>query len=312
MTTPIGSISVIVLAYKNDDTIQAAVRSILDQDVETEVEVIVVASDVREARDISSRLNGVTVIESTERLYPGAARNRGVAAARGDVIACLAADCVAEPGWLEGRLRAHSSGHAAVGSAITNHEPHGPWGWAHHYSLFPSRLASRNAGNVAIPDAAVHSTSFLRDVLLESGPFIEDVVGGEDTDMIKRVTARGVEVWFEPTVRTAHRGPRGASAVLRDQWRRGRTRATTNGHLLTPKPRFRTLWLGLYRARYVLSTAWTYGRGERVRIALTAPWTAACAVVNQLGWGYEHRSRLRDRASTIVSLTPRPEEEQSA
>jgi hypothetical protein len=153
----------------------------------------------------------------------------------------------------------------------------------------------------------VHSTSFVREVLLESGPFVEDVVAGEDSDMIARVSARGVDVWFEPTVRTAHRGPRGTSAVLQDQWRRGRTRATTNGYLRPPTSWPRTLREGIWRARYVLSTAWAHGRGERLRIVLTAPWTTVCAVVNQLGWGYQNR--LRQSRSTIVSLSPQPEEE---
>jgi glycosyltransferase involved in cell wall biosynthesis len=255
-------------------------------------------------------LPGARVIESTVRLYPGAARNRGVAVAGGDVIAFLAADCLAEPGWLQARLQAHSSGHGAVASAITNSGPLGAWGWGYHYSLFPSRLASRNAGKIAIPDAAVHSTSFLRDVLLESGSYVEDVIAGEDTDMIKRLSARGVDVWVEPTARTAHRGPRGTSAVLQDQWNRGRTRATMNGHLPPAYPSWpRTLRLGFYRAGYVLSTAWGHGRGERLRIVMTAPWTTACAVVYQLGRGYQNRVEFHERRSTMPSLMPQPEEE---
>ena len=301
------SVSVIVLAYKNGSTLESAVRSILNQDSHCEVEVIVVASGVEKSGDLSSRLPGVRVIESEPRLYPGAARNRGLAVASGDVIAFLAADCVAEPGWLQARMRAHCSGHSAVASAVTNFGSRGPSGWGHYYSLFPNRLPSRDPGTVSIPDAAVHSTSFTRDVLLDSGPFAEDVITGEDTDMIERITSRGIEVWFEPTARTGHRALHGTLAVLQDQWRRGRLRAKT-GNQTSYATWLRTLRQGFRRARFVLGRAWFYGRGERLRIVVTTPWTVVCAVVNQLGWGYQNRIHFLEHRAAVGSLLPRPEE----
>lgn len=59
----------------------------------------------------------VKVITRHERLNPGAVCNLGVASTRAPYIAWLAADCIAEPGWVSGRLREHRSGALAVTNA---------------------------------------------------------------------------------------------------------------------------------------------------------------------------------------------------
>lgn len=301
--------SVVVLAYRNDDTLAAAVGSLLDQERAEVTEIIVVVSGVEESGKIQHELPQVRVLESLERLLPGAARNVGVEAARGSIVAFLAADCIAEPGWVQHRLLAHDAGHLCVGSAVTIAGPRTPSSWGHYYSLFPNRLPSRPAGIVSLPDAAVHSTSFRRELLLEAGSFPNDVAAGEDTEMIQRLGERGVEIWFEPAVRTAHLEPTSLMTALKDHWRRGRLRATVDA---PPAPDYQgspdNLRRGIRRSRYVLRRAWEHGRGQRWRIVLTAPWTIACAMTNQMGWGYQTKRAWLEHHSAVRPLPARVEE----
>jgi len=59
---------------------------------------------LRDARiDVTSRDYG-------ERLFAAGARNRGIAATTAPVVAFLASDCRACPGWLEARLARHRAG----------------------------------------------------------------------------------------------------------------------------------------------------------------------------------------------------------
>jgi len=160
------------------------------------------------------------VVESERRLLPGAARNAGVRATRGGHVAFLAADCVAEPGWVSARLRSHDAGHRAVAGAMTARTSAGRAARASHYLLFGSRLSGRPAGVVRFPDPAAHGLSYARSLLAELGPFDETCLIGEDTDMAYRCAAAGAEIWFDPEVRTAHRGPASGRALVRDEYRR--------------------------------------------------------------------------------------------
>jgi GT2 family glycosyltransferase len=288
------ALSVVVMGYRDHATITAAVRSVLDQEAAEPFEVVVVTSgDDRSAPAVRSAFPEVAVVASPHRLLPGGARNVGVAASHGDIVAFLAADCLAEPGWVQARQSAHRAGHPVVAGAMTSAPPHHPSAVASHLALYCQRLAGRPAGPVDPGDPAAHGLSYERAVVDRLGPFDPDLRVGEDTEAARRLAGLGVPVWFEPRVRTAHRGPRTTRALWADHHRRGRMAARVDGTGARPVSLARTA-VALPAATVLVSTttvaaAWRNGRGERGRLTLTLPWVVAAVAASQTGRYRERR-----------------------
>jgi GT2 family glycosyltransferase len=289
--------SIVVMGYRNEATIAAAVASLLSQAAVERVEVVVVTSGGDGSAAVVGALFGdVTVVESTEQLLPGGARNAGVGATSGGIVAFLAADCLAEPGWVAARLAAHRSGHPVVAGAMTCAPPASPSAWASYFTLFGHRLPGIGPRAISHPDPAAHGLSFDRAVLDRIGPFDADLLIGEDTDAARRLVARDIPVWFEPAVRTAHRGPGDTRALLADQRRRTSISARAKGASLVALSPGQAVWR--YPGACLLGTgrtvrvAWRNGRGDRLRLSLCLPWIALARAASQAG---TYRERLSVR-----------------
>jgi glycosyltransferase involved in cell wall biosynthesis len=85
------------------------------------VEIIVVDNGSRQPpTDICSGFDGVRLVEEPIP-GPGPARNRGVGVARGDLLAFIDADCIADPGWLgaiEAALTRGPGGSMVIGGDV--------------------------------------------------------------------------------------------------------------------------------------------------------------------------------------------------
>lgn len=219
-----------VLGLGNPPELPAAVRSLLGQAVPVEV-VVVNSGGGGTSESLSAAGLDVTVIEIPERLLPGAARNRGIAATRAPFVAFLAADCLAEPGWAEARLRAHRAGEPAVASAVTNPFRSSLAAWASYVALFSRRMPGAPPA-----DALRYGVSYERALFDRFGLFREDLRSGEDTEFHQRMAGE-VDIAWEPAVRTAHRHPRRVAALLADQYRRGARMSASWGRLQGPRPR---------------------------------------------------------------------------
>jgi cellulose synthase/poly-beta-1,6-N-acetylglucosamine synthase-like glycosyltransferase len=161
---------------------------------------------------------------------PAAARNAGIAVARGELIATMDDDCRPQPGWLAALVRAYDDQRAtdprlaAVGGPVTAHAPH----------TFLGRLA-----NVARPlDADLSPTAprrylvtasalFRRDALDDTespyGVFDErfPVPGGEDLELSERLLQHGWHLGWAPGARMEHEFDVGWRAFLRTHYRYG-------------------------------------------------------------------------------------------
>jgi O-antigen biosynthesis protein len=212
--------SVVICAYNSRERIDLALGSLRRQDVEEPFEVIVVDSGSDGCHAYLAEVHpDVRVVRSDERLYPGPARNRGVAAARGEVIAFVPDDGVVRPDWLRRRLARHREGFEAVGGAITNGTPRHPVGTA-GYLLEYSALIP--ADRVLAEQAVPHCLSYTRGLLERMGPYPEDTETGEDTLLNRRIAEARVPVAYDAQIQLAHRNLHGVLPYLRHQYEHGR------------------------------------------------------------------------------------------
>src|SRR5215210_1027234 len=96
-------VSVVICAYTEErwSDLELAVESLTRQ-TRAPLEVIVVADHNQALTERArSALSGVTVVENAEHPGLSGARNTGVAASTGAVVAFLDDDAVADPAWLE-------------------------------------------------------------------------------------------------------------------------------------------------------------------------------------------------------------------
>lgn len=103
----IESISVVICAYNEEryDDLVAAVASVRSQDEQAHEVIVVVDHNPHLLERVRAHLSEVVVIENRGVRGLGEARNSGIAAARGAVVAFLDDDAVAAPDWLR-QLRA--------------------------------------------------------------------------------------------------------------------------------------------------------------------------------------------------------------
>jgi glycosyltransferase involved in cell wall biosynthesis len=211
-----AELACVILSFRNEPYLAAAVRSIVTQDGPP-AEVVVVDSGGEDPTGTLRRAGiDVPVIHRTERLYAGGARNLGIEATQAPYIAFLAADCMAMPGWAANRLRAHRAGAAAVASAIVNAYPRSSSAWASYMLLYARRMPG-----TPVDRAALYSVSYARALFERFGRFRNDLRSGEDTEFHSRFTGV-VPIEWMPSVRTAHRHPANILRLLRDQYARGR------------------------------------------------------------------------------------------
>ena len=195
MTT--AELACVVLSVGHPPELVAAVQSLLDQP--ERIEIVVVNSGGGSAAPTLVASREVRVVEIPQRVLPGAARNAGITSTSARFVAFLAADCIAEEGWVRERLTAHRQGVLAVASAVTNPFPRNLAAWTSYVSLFCRRMPG-----VPTEDALRYGVSYDRGLFDRFGVFREDMRGGEDTEFHQRLTP-AVEIRWVPTVRTAHR-----------------------------------------------------------------------------------------------------------
>jgi glycosyltransferase involved in cell wall biosynthesis len=180
-------------------------------------EVIVVDNGSRTQPEAICAAHGARLLAEADP-GPGPARNLGVAASTGDILAFIDADCLADPGWLAAAEATMADSSATilggdVRIALTNPlqvtltEAYESV-YAYRMDRYIAREGFTGTGNLVVRRA----------VLQDVGPFAGIGVA-EDRDWGHRATTKGYRIRFVPQMRAYHPARQGI-AELRTKWNR--------------------------------------------------------------------------------------------
>lgn len=222
-------VSVVICAYNAADTIEDCLTS-LDGLTYPDVEVIVVNDGSRDATgDIAREYSGVVVLDVPNGGL-SAARNAGLAAATGEIVAYTDADVRVDPDWLTYLVQPLLTSDV-VGVGGPNVVPaDDPW---------VSQCVARAPGgptHVMLDDRiAEHvpgcNMAFRRDALLEIDGFNPVYMrAGDDVDICWRLQAKGSEIGFAPSALVWHHHRASIRAYWRQQVGYGEGEAWLDAH----------------------------------------------------------------------------------
>jgi len=224
-----SAISVVVLPFSGPDDLIRCLEGLQHQTGTSDVEILVPHDDaLSNTAALGARFPGVTFLPFTGRRTPAELRAKGVAAARGEVVALLEDHCTPDPDWCARILAWHEKPHAAVGGAVEKGFPHGKrsdsaLNWAVYltdYSRYMNPMAAGPAISVTDTNSSYKRSDLdgIRDSWVEE--FHENVVN-------ERLRARGRSLWFAPDVIVREQRTLTLRAALRDRYAFGRLFAST-------------------------------------------------------------------------------------
>ena len=285
-------ISIIIPAYRSHDTIVATLRSLLAQSrLADEIIVVDSSSDEATCEVVQPFLGAIHYVRSAERLFPHAARNRGVAISKGDLLVFTDPDVVAHPDWLARLEHAHQGGRPVVVGAVDCYGRR----WLDvgvHLCKFDSWLPGGKGRPIAIGPTV--NMSVTREAFEAVGGFDANSFLA-DTTLSWALTAAGYPLWFEPEAIVRHDHQQRLSGLFRERFMRGRDFGQIRVDDADWSPfRIAVWWLfSISLIRLVSLVA------RRVRFCAAAGWLGWLAVawpivvVGEAGWLWGEASAYR-------------------
>lgn len=210
------AVSIVVPARNAEPTLRDCVTSLLRLDYPVQRrEIIVVDNGSVDATSASIRDLPVTLLTEPRR-GPSWARNAGIEASKGEIIAFTDADCIVTRGWLRGLVTAFQYDEA-------------PWAVAGEVLPFPPRTAAEQymarrqtrwqqaALRAPRPYMVTANVAFRRQTFDAIGRFDARFVVGQDQDLSWRFFAAGLRCRYAPAAIVFHRHRRTTWGFFKQQ-----------------------------------------------------------------------------------------------
>jgi glycosyltransferase involved in cell wall biosynthesis len=219
-------VSIVVPVLNGEQTIRECLVSLLRADYPPERQEILVidnGSTDRTAEIVKSF--PVRYLRGEQRLGAPAARNRGIEASRGEILAFTDADCVVSRGWLRELVQTFDEeGVGGVAGEVYAYPPMTP---AERYAarvrhLSPQRYLSRPL----LPFAVFANLAFRREVFDKVGVLDDSLIQGDSTDFCTRfLRGTGLKLKYAPNAVVFHRHRATTWEFFKQQWDYGRGHA---------------------------------------------------------------------------------------
>ncbi|WP_062133833.1 glycosyltransferase [Demequina aestuarii] len=184
-------LSVVIAAYNAAETLGAELEALALQQAPFAWEVIVsdngsTDATTEVAHAFAGRVPRLVIVDSSQQRGPGAARNRGAAAATGEQLAFCDADDVVSPGWVAAMGQALSSHAIVTGTSRRRQLNARPdedqfHEWSRYVMPFFPQLPVAGAGNLGLR----------AELFTQLGGFDSRMRTGEDLDLCWRAQLLG-------------------------------------------------------------------------------------------------------------------------
>jgi glycosyltransferase involved in cell wall biosynthesis len=204
--------SVVIPARNEQQTITRCLDAIAEQSSAVPREVIVVDNGSTDSTPNLAAAHPIGARLLHERARgPFAARNAGIAIARGEVFAFTDADCEPEPDWLRFGHEAIQAGADLVGGAIIQRPSTHPTVW----ERYDSAVYLQQEQFVREQRFAATGNLFVRKEVFERiGPFCSEFVESGDVEFGLRASSAGYRLEYSSFSRVLHP----PNTTLRDTW----------------------------------------------------------------------------------------------
>jgi GT2 family glycosyltransferase len=239
-------VSIVICTFNRGKLIDACLESLDSQTYPRDRFEVIIVDDgsTDDTSQIAGAHPGVQLIRKDINSGPAAARNTGIAVAKGEIIASIDDDAVADPRWLErlvepfdapevtvagGRTFAYKTDSLAERylSAIGSGNPaplafgtsnHPLWRfWAYLKSMFSP--ISIVAGPTEVQAVYTLNAAYRISALKAVGGFDETLFYDEDSDMATRLRQRGAHIIFIPDAIVHHRHRESLRKLIRQTYR---------------------------------------------------------------------------------------------
>jgi glycosyltransferase involved in cell wall biosynthesis len=191
-------VSVVIPAHNAAATVAQQLRALRDQHTRFPVEIVVIdnasTDDTRDiVADEARSDERIRLVSAPAGRGPSYARNIGIAAARGDLLACCDADDEVGEGWLPAMTDALLE-HPYVGGPLDVDRLNDPWladARGHWGAQAPGRF-----GNVDFAHGC--NLGIRRELFRQVGGFDERLRAGEEIDLALRLLGLGTRLHFVP------------------------------------------------------------------------------------------------------------------